>query len=143
VIGCKSNALRRSFLKKTDLTLTVALEIGRAFDTVEAQAQAVEGKNAEEKELIDMVEPKKSFKANRKPNKAKSFSKQTDKFKRQTASDKAEHGKKCFKCGGSFPHDQDCPAKGKKCNKCGKLNHFKRVCKSSTKNIINQSKRIT
>ena len=34
--------------------------------------------------------------------------------------------KKCFKCGGPYPHDSQCPAKDKRCNKCHKYGHYAR-----------------
>ena len=45
--------------------------------------------------------------------------------------------RKCFKCGYSWPHLAECPAKGKTCNKCKGYNHFARCCKSklSTKEV--------
>ena len=42
--------------------------------------------------------------------------------------------KKCFRCGGSYPHAKECRAKGQKCNLCGKLDHFAKYCKSSKTN---------
>ncbi|XP_028414345.1 uncharacterized protein K02A2.6-like [Dendronephthya gigantea] len=37
--------------------------------------------------------------------------------------------KTCHNCGGTYPHEGQCPAKGKECRKCQKLNHFARVCR--------------
>ena len=42
--------------------------------------------------------------------------------------------KKCFRCGGSYPHAKECRPKGQKCNLCGKLDHFAKYCKSSKTN---------
>ena len=36
-------------------------------------------------------------------------------------------------CGGSYPHQNECPAKGKQCHSCGKSNHFEKVCQTSQK----------
>ena len=38
--------------------------------------------------------------------------------------------RKCFNCGGPFPHSSNkpCPAKGKTCNNCSKQNHFASQC---------------
>eukprot|EP00794_Sanderia_malayensis_P000736 gene736-biopygen16 len=41
-----------------------------------------------------------------------------------------KQGKKCFTCGGEYPHKGDCPAKGKQCGSCGKQGHFAIVCRS-------------
>ena len=37
---------------------------------------------------------------------------------------------KCGLCGGSYPHQSNCPAQGKQCLNCGKMNHFSKVCRS-------------
>ena len=44
VQGCHSEQLRRDFLKKTDLSYTDLLNIGRNHDNVEDQARQIEGK---------------------------------------------------------------------------------------------------
>ena len=44
--------------------------------------------------------------------------------------------KKCYSCGGSWPHldgRRSCPAFGVDCRKCGVKNNFARVCKSKKK----------
>ena len=38
--------------------------------------------------------------------------------------------KTCFRCGGSYPHTTQCPARGKTCNHCHRKNHFERVCQN-------------
>ena len=40
--------------------------------------------------------------------------------------------KKCFRCDGEYPHQNDCPAQGKVCNKCTKKGHFARCCKTKS-----------
>jgi hypothetical protein len=39
--------------------------------------------------------------------------------------------RKCYSCGGAYPHHGSCPAKGKSCRKCGKSNHFSKVCRGT------------
>ncbi len=41
-------------------------------------------------------------------------------------------GRKCFKCGNDYPHDNECPAKSRRCNKCNKLGHFAKFCSEAT-----------
>jgi hypothetical protein len=46
-----------------------------------------------------------------------------------------ESRKKCFFCGGKFPHQggrTKCPAWGKECKICNKPNHFAKCCKGSS-----------
>ena len=38
--------------------------------------------------------------------------------------------RRCFYCGGRFPHEKSCPAKGKQCELCQKYNHFSKFCRS-------------
>ncbi|KAJ1213895.1 hypothetical protein NDU88_001525 [Pleurodeles waltl] len=33
-----------------------------------------------------------------------------------------------YRCGGSYPHQEPCPANGKRCSTCNKPNHFAKVC---------------
>ena len=37
---------------------------------------------------------------------------------------------KCGLCGGSYPHQSNCPAQAKQCLNCDKMNHFSKVCRS-------------
>ena len=50
--------------------------------------------------------------------------------------------KKCYTCGGSYPHVNECPASGKECPKCHKIGHFAVVCKSRPdgKHVIKPTK---
>ena len=52
--------------------------------------------------------------------------------------------KKCFKCGGVYPHVREypCPAIGANCNRCGKLNHLENCCKLNPEWSFNRNKRI-
>ena len=43
--------------------------------------------------------------------------------------------KKCYRCGGVFPHTGECPAKHQKCLRCGKNGHFERVCHTKTERL--------
>ena len=38
----------------------------------------------------------------------------------------------CYRCGGSYPHEKDCPASNKKCMKCNGIGHFAKMCKQAT-----------
>ena len=52
--------------------------------------------------------------------------------------------KECFNCGGTYPHEGQCPALGKTCNFCKGLNHYAKCCKSKSKHSnTNRSQRGT
>ena len=51
-----------------------------------------------------------------------------------------KEGKKCYTCGGDYPHKGECPAKGKQCGSCGKQGHFAVVCKSKGDKIDRRNK---
>ncbi|KAJ1207969.1 hypothetical protein NDU88_003359 [Pleurodeles waltl] len=39
----------------------------------------------------------------------------------------------CYMCGGGYQHQGKCPAAGKQCTNCHRLNHFAKVCHSTSK----------
>ena len=49
--------------------------------------------------------------------------------------------KKCFKCGGSYSHEDDCPAKGKSCNECGGIGHFAKYCRNKEEERAHSKKK--
>lgn len=46
----------------------------------------------------------------------------------------------CGLCGGSYPHQGNCPAQGKQCLNCGKMNHFSKVCGSKANNRLKSTR---
>ena len=46
----------------------------------------------------------------------------------------------CRNCGGTYPHEQQCPAQGKTCHKCGKANHFAKVCRGGATKPHNRTR---
>ena len=46
--------------------------------------------------------------------------------------------KKCFNCGGEYPHKKVCPAKGKRCDKCSRFNQFASCCRQRVQNVSNR-----
>ena len=81
-------------MRENKLKLSRLLEIGRAFDQVEYQAPIIEGKQVDGMTVVDVIKKNKNV-----------------------------AWKSCFKCGGSYQHDGDCPARNKECRKCGKIEH--------------------
>ena len=52
-----------------------------------------------------------------------------DKSKSKLQYKKTEEDRKCFNCGGKWPHSGKCPAYRQECRKCGKMNHFASCCR--------------
>ena len=49
---------------------------------------------------------------------------------------KKNMSKYCFRCGGSYPHDSECPAMKKKCEKCLRCGHFAKLCHTKQKSKV-------
>ena len=102
--SCRSSSLRQKALEKDDLTLDELIKMGSAKEAAKSRATVMESGNTQGE-----------------INKVKSS--------RLGRRDKMSQ-KKCWKCGGNYPHSGVCPAKGKKCNFCDKEGHFAKCCKS-------------
>ena len=61
---------------------------------------------------------------------AKKYTKQTHVNHKTTT----PSGATCGHCGGSYPHQGQCPAYGLQCHSCNKANHFARCCRAKTRN---------
>ena len=108
---CTSDRLRRKALRE-DLSLDNLLKAARAMELADHQAMAMEG----ESEVLKVRQHDPVVKSE---NQEQSKQKVVD--------------KKCYSCGGLWPHlggRRSCPAFGVDCRKCGVKNHFARVCKS-------------
>lgn len=115
---CRSNRLRRRALRELDMTLQNLMDVGRAMEVAELQAQTMEEQC--ERSVNVMNKPKINSKHRR-------AGKPKGQFKGKAS---AAANSTCRNCGGPYPHATECPAKGKQCRNCKKLNHFERVCKS-------------
>ena len=128
VFGCRSGKLRRKALAE-NLALDRLIQVARAEES--ARANAAEMEKANEQSTSDASGD--VFKVSRSPgkysNKLSLSSKPPAKI--DEAPNPPKSDKKCFNCGGPFPHSKEkpCPAKGKSCNKCSKLNHFASQCR--------------
>lgn len=115
IMGCVSTKLRRKALSET-MTLTKLLQCGRSQETAEDQATQMEGK--ELTATVNKLVTKPKFSSYRRESKDISQHKAS------------QQNKKCYFCGGPYPHVKECPAKGKVCQQCKKIGHFAKVCRS-------------
>ena len=105
--GGSSSKIRRRALRDPDYKLKDMLLDGRRDEMSSYQAKDIESKS--EETLV------------------------TNRFQTQQTKPKANKERKCYNCGGAWPHEHSCPAKGKVCRKCQKNDHFARVCRSKNK----------
>ena len=110
---CRSSKVRRRSFQE-GITLKELTDYGRALETAEQEASSIE---AAADTPVNKVYAKK-------------YTKQTHvKHKTTTPSDAI-----CGHCGGSYPHQEQCPAYGLQCHSCNKANHFARCCRAKTRN---------
>lgn len=129
VAGCKSSRIRRKALSE-DLTLVRLLDAARAEESANACAADIEkAASAAPMEGTDV------FRVSKKPGK---YSNRVTPQKSSNDYNPPTSTKKCFNCGGPFPHprDRQCPAKGKECLTCHRKNHFAAVCKNGQRNAF-------
>lgn len=105
VQGCTSTALRKKALQKA-MALDELLSVGRSMELANTQLGAMEAKAV-------MYTRRES----------------SGNFKKRDSSTKTSNAK-CYKCGGQFPHDGECPALNRKCHACESYGHYSRYCKN-------------
>ena len=106
VIGGTSRNIRKKSLKDPEYKLKEMLLDGRRKEFSTYQSRDIEASFKEE--VIEKMSFKGKFDETRVTG--------NKKFRR------------CFNCGGEFPHKKTCPAKGKQCERCHKYNHFSSCC---------------
>ncbi|XP_014666498.1 PREDICTED: uncharacterized protein LOC106808332 [Priapulus caudatus] len=123
--SCLSSRLRRRALRDSDITLDELLTLARGFELSDQQAHVIEHPNGREEsvQMIHNRQPPNSFRG-----KARGRGKQS--YRKPCAQQQKEKTRQCYRCGGEFPHQSNCPAKGKMCSLCKKSNHFAKMCKS-------------
>ena len=109
------------------LSLTRLLECARAQESAEIQASDIE--QSQSNGVKQLRYGKYSRKSRNRSNNSITSAAKNNGISNNERSDRR---KKCFKCGGIWPHGktENCPAIGKNCNRCEKPNHFESVCRS-------------
>ena len=116
---CQSKQLHCYALREDNLTLEKLLAKVRALEASERQACGMEQSSATPQDTVHRLREGKP---------KGSHTQQT-----ATVFPKKPGNSQCRKCGLTWPHkDNPCPALGQMCRKCGKMNHFARVCRSTT-----------
>ena len=99
---CKSTRVRKKALRE-DTTLDELLKYARSLEISDRNAEQIEGRSEERQDKVYHVRSK-----NRTPGKHKA----------------------CYRCVGTYPHQDQCPASNFQCRKCKKVGHFTNMCKS-------------
>lgn len=120
--GTNMPLLRRHSFRKPELTLQQLLLYGKDLEDTEFRTDVFQDSKKKTDEEINRIGKKfgrKLYKGG--------------KGKESIANENKNINKKCYRCGGQFPHSKKCPAVGKKCNFCSKIGHFERCCLSKNK----------
>ena len=131
-IACKSldeRVRQRCLEKSKNLTLEMAIDIGRMFEATKDGMQEMSGEDPKV-EVHKLAWKKDSSKKND-SSKRNDLSKKNGSFKK-----KNEQVQKCDRCVYNAHKPQEkCPARNESCNKCKKIGHFAQVCRSKQKSV--------
>ena len=126
VFATNSTRVREKLLcQGADLTLEKAIDIARSHELAQQQLKSM-GQSSKAHETVHEI----SRRANASYRRDVAHTPLNANFKRESYISSA--AKACSYCGGLHGANNICPAKGKQCIKCKKLNHFAKVCKSSS-----------
>lgn len=114
--NCRSNRLRRRALREPEMNLKTLIDLGRAFEVADTQAETMEAQN--ERNNINAVRKPPNKQRGRTPKQREHA------FKSENTCDQP-----CGNCGITHARTAVCPAKGQQCRFCKKLNHFQRMCR--------------
>ena len=129
--GCYSSRLRRKILQESEKSLNDILKMARSLELSEQHAVEMEGASSSTARAPDPVNRVKPVKNQQPPRKfSKPQSQKNSSRSYQPRQYRPSSTKKCWFCGGEYPHQGTCPAKGKICNFCQKPDHLASVCHS-------------
>ena len=136
---CYSSQLRRKALQDKDLTLDKLLQLARAMEAANRQANFIEGNEGNKQ--VNKVQHDKPARKTYNSNTNRQSKPEVKKPKSTENRTNEPKAQSCGRCG-STKHTyydlQKCPAKDKKCLSCGRLNHFSQYCKAK-KHVYNTS----
>lgn len=119
-LATTNNKLRMHSFQHPKTTLQELLVVGRTLEETNRQVEILQksqrAENAEED--VNFIKNNNSGKR---------------KFVKRGMS--MNQNKTCFRCGGKYPHERNCPAEDKICNKCQRKGHFAKCCKTKGGNL--------
>ena len=111
-----SNAALRERALQENVTYDQCLKMGIVKEQSAKSTAFLEQANGQQSVKVKMEEELRRLKSENKQLKSKMSQRQ------------------CYRCGREkCPQGSKCPANGQKCSKCKKMNHFAKVCRSSSK----------
>lgn len=134
VEGVLSSKLRMKGMGKP-MTLNAFMELGRTLELSNKQSKIVEEHlQSSRSEAVNYVKSKDN---SRRPasSSTKSWKQGQGRPQKKNTPDESRDShssstKLCYSCGGSYPHEGDCPAKSRRCHNCEKYGHYSKMCKS-------------
>ena len=130
VAGCSDHKIReRLLLENNDLTLENSLTIAQNLERAVTESSSV-NKPGDSCSSVFKIHHQSPSTTPARDSRSRNSSEHRS-FNRHQSSSKPAHTKKCWFCGGAYPHKGKCPAKGQKCTQCGRFNHLASVCHSS------------
>ncbi|KAK0141090.1 hypothetical protein N1851_021892 [Merluccius polli] len=138
VFGIQSAKVREKLLSVgSDLTLDKTMDIARSHELALLHTRSI-GNGATSyarEQVVHAVHRQQQHTAREASRGARKPDKEGRDWK--PAGTGKAYGKNCGYCGGRAHRDNEhCPARGKQCAKCGKLNHFAKVCKSTSRRSV-------
>lgn len=130
--GCKSSRLRAKGVKP-GVDLAKFLEIGKEMDLIKSRSERMEGSVSSavasaSGESVNTVRRSSSHYRGRGRSRGNGNSRGRSSYGKRSGEDRRDASRKCFSCGGLFPHDGDCPAKSRKCHECKSYGHYAKFC---------------
>lgn len=140
VIGIRNSKIREKLINiGSELTLEKTLEIARLHELSAAQAKSMSGEDYKVNTIQKGSSQRRHGQVNRQTNYTGQGQGKPRKQKQHKHSNDTNklNKSKCTKCGYEHGKYVTCPAQGQTCKKCGKQNHFWKLCRTKSVNVVN------
>ena len=123
VNNCKNKHVKHKAIRD-DLSLAEFMKTARAAERAEYQLKDMEASGT----TVNAVSKgQKSQNPKNQQGKPRGRSKSRNDHRRSKSAS-GKKTKECWKCGGPYPHQGDCPATNEECHKCGYKGHYMSKC---------------
>ena len=121
---CNNKQVKHKAIRD-DLSLQDFLKSARAAERAEHQMKEMEHSTSSMSESVNRVSRPKEKSDRKRGSKWRSQSKHRGKSK---SPQPERRNKMCFRCGGPYPHESECPAMNATCGKCSRVGHYAKRC---------------